>query len=180
MPKPRDDHDSQRVLDAVRRIVRALRLSAREAEARVGLTAAQLFVLQRLAAAERLSIGELAARTYTDPSSVSVVVRRLVARELVTRSRAESDERRLEIAITKQGRALLRSAPDVAQERLVGALDALPVARRRTLARLLEEVVGSMKLESDAAPMFFEDEAKREGARPIQLAEKRRSRRVER
>src|SRR5690606_11795637 len=41
--------ETQQVLDAVRRIVQALRESSRQAERRVGLTSAQLYVLQKLA-----------------------------------------------------------------------------------------------------------------------------------
>jgi DNA-binding MarR family transcriptional regulator len=63
------DVEIQRVLDAVRRIVRELRLSARAAESELGLSGAQLFVLQHLAQAEHLTVSDLAERTCTDPSS---------------------------------------------------------------------------------------------------------------
>src|SRR5438105_15524255 len=54
------DPSSRAVLDGIRAIVRALRESSRQAERVVGLSAAQLFVLQRLAGARALSLGELA------------------------------------------------------------------------------------------------------------------------
>src|ERR671938_1731164 len=69
-----------RSLDAIRRLVRGLRLAARASEREAGLSAAQLFVLQQLAESPAESINELAARTLTHQSSVSVVVRRLVER----------------------------------------------------------------------------------------------------
>ena len=47
------DPAARMILDAIRRIVQALRVASREAEASVGLSGAQLFVLQKLAAAER-------------------------------------------------------------------------------------------------------------------------------
>src|SRR5260221_224334 len=55
-------------IDALRRIVRALRVSARAAEKRLGISAPQLFVLQQLADHARLSIGELARPTATAQS----------------------------------------------------------------------------------------------------------------
>jgi DNA-binding MarR family transcriptional regulator len=155
---PRDD--AQQVLDSIRKIVRELRVSARAAEEKIGLSGAQLFVLARLAEARGLSLGELAERTLTDPSSVSVVVGRLVEAGLVARKRSEQDERRLELTLTPAGRALARKAPSAAQERLVRALGELGAGKRRTLAQLLAEVVSRMGLETKAARLFFEEEAR--------------------
>src|ERR1700744_3754713 len=116
----------QRVLDSIRRIVRLLREGSKLAETRVGLSAAQLFVLQRLDTPQPLSLNELAARTLTHQSSVSVVVRRLLERGLVQRKPAERDARRLDLSLTKRGQALLARAPAVAQDRIIAAVTALP------------------------------------------------------
>lgn len=154
-----ESDDTQAILDALRRVVRELRVSARAAEARAGLSAAQLFVLSRLATEPRLSLRQLAERTSTDPSSVSVVVSRLAAAGLVTRKRSAQDERRVELAITPAGRARLRKAPAAAQGRLIAAVEALPPSRRRQLAGLLGEVVRGMGIGETAPKLFFEEEA---------------------
>ena len=65
------------VMDALRRIVRALRISARAVEARLGINSAQVFVLHQLKKQDASSIDELAERTLTHQSSVSAVVGRL-------------------------------------------------------------------------------------------------------
>src|SRR4051794_8130303 len=70
--------DVRAIMDAIRRIVRVLRVSSRAAEKQVGLSGAQLFVLHKLADTPALSLNELADRTRTHQSSVSVVVQRLV------------------------------------------------------------------------------------------------------
>ncbi|HEX3345342.1 MAG TPA: helix-turn-helix domain-containing protein, partial [Polyangiaceae bacterium] len=72
-------------MDALRRVVRDLRLSARDAERSAGISGAQLFVLQSLRNEAAASLNELAERTLTDQSSVSVVVKRLADRKLVAR-----------------------------------------------------------------------------------------------
>src|SRR6185436_16111705 len=82
-----DDRATRDVLDAIRRIVRALRESSRAAEGAVGIGAAQLFVLHRLAASPALSLNELAAGPFTHRGSGSVVVSRLVGGGLLTRTR---------------------------------------------------------------------------------------------
>src|SRR5262245_47049882 len=100
--------DIRLALDAFRRIVQTLRSSSALAEREVGLTSAQLFALQQLAAMPGASINDLAARTFTHQSSVSVVVRRLAGRRFVAKVPASDDRRRVSIALTDAGRALLR------------------------------------------------------------------------
>lgn len=151
------DEAVTRAIDALRRIVRAIRLSARHAERELGLSGAQLFVLQQLGASSARSLNELAERTRTHQSSVSVVVRRLVARGLVTRARAAEDTRRVELALSKAGRALLRRFPPAAQIHLIQAIAGLSPSQRQDLASTLELVVRRMGLASSPASMMYSD-----------------------
>lgn len=159
------DEDVRSVLDSIRRIVRDLRVASRAAEKAVGLSAAQLFVLQKLAEGPAVSVNDLAERTSTDQSSVSVVVQRLANAGLLRRRQSGEDARRVEISITPKARALLEEAPAAAQDRLIGALCRTPAASRRQLARLLEALVHEIGLDSGTADMFFEEDAARR-ARP--------------
>ncbi|MFL5616701.1 MAG: MarR family winged helix-turn-helix transcriptional regulator [Gemmatimonadaceae bacterium] len=145
------------VVDALRRIVRALHQSHRRAEQRWQLSAAQLLVLERLAEAPSLSVNELADRTYTHQSTVSVVVTRLVARGLVRRSRAGDDARRAELALTTSGRALLQRAMSSALTQLFDALDAMPTARLRIIGGCLDGLVEALGVSDEPPGMFFED-----------------------
>ena len=151
------------VLDSVRRIVRLLRLSSREAEREVGLTGAQLFVLQKLAEAKMLSVNELAEITHTHQSSVSVVAQALVDKGLVARSRAADDARRLELTLTPAARGLVRKAPGAAQDRLIEALGRLPASTRSQLAKSLARLVEEAGLGDGEAPMMFEEAAPSSG-----------------
>ena len=63
---------TQNILDSIRRIVHGLRVSSKIAEKELGISGAQLFILQKLSQSNRLSINELAERTLTHQSSVSV------------------------------------------------------------------------------------------------------------
>src|SRR6476661_931465 len=80
-------------MDALRRIVRSLRIAERHSEAMLGVTTAQLFVLREVDKAEKITVSELAQRTATAQSSVSEVLTRLAARGLVTRTRPLADRR---------------------------------------------------------------------------------------
>src|SRR5215211_6606584 len=105
------DADISRSMDAIRAVVRALRINTRAIELEIGISLAQLFVLQQVAERPATSLNDLAERTATHQSSVSVVVRRLVARGLVSRIASTTDRRRIEIAVTPTGLSLLSGAP---------------------------------------------------------------------
>lgn len=146
------------ILDDLRRIVRVLRESSRSAEQVHGVSGAQLFALNVLAQSSPLSMNELAARTRTHQSTVSVVIKRLVAAKLVSRVVSEEDGRRLELAVTLKGRALLAKSPLAAQERLIEGIELLGRKDRKLLATALHRLVGSMQLVDEAPTMFFEDD----------------------
>jgi len=152
--------DAQRALDSLRRIVRALREAARQAERRFGLSGAQLFVLHKLAESSPASLNEVARRTHTHQSSVSTVVTRLVQRRLVRRVRSERDARMLQLTLTPAGRRLVQRAPDPPADRLIEAIDSLPLREQRALASALGAVAKAIGA-AGRPIMFFE-----EGRRP--------------
>lgn len=150
--------DSQRILDSIRRLVRLLRVSDRQAQTELGVSGAQLFVMRELGRTPALSLNALAARTRTDQSSVSVVVTRLVEAGLVTRERDGHDARRLVLDLTKAGRALLLKAPPVAQEQLLKVFDDMSEDDRKRFADTFEEIVDRVGGADGPAPMLFEDD----------------------
>ncbi|WP_081426244.1 MarR family winged helix-turn-helix transcriptional regulator [Sorangium cellulosum] len=155
--------DAQRVMDAMRAIVQRLRVSSRACERQLGVSSAQLFVLQQLDQAAAASIAELAQRTLTHQSSVSVVVTRLAERGLVARRASLEDARRTEIALTPAGRALLRRAPRTVQAELIAAVDRLPADERRGLAQSLTTLARALGAGDEAPPLLFDGDEARSG-----------------
>jgi MarR family transcriptional regulator, lower aerobic nicotinate degradation pathway regulator len=153
------------ILDDIRRIVQALRVSSRHAEKSVGLSGAQLFVLQKLDGSRALSINELAAITHTHQSSVSVVAQRLLALKLVSVAKSPEDGRRVELSLTPRGRRILKRSPGAAQDRLIAALRRFPPAKATTLATLLQQVVRDTGIADQLPSMFFEDKTPRSKGR---------------
>lgn len=166
----RKQQDIGRALEGLRAIVRALRVNSHALERRIGISGAQLFVLQQLQEGPADSMNELAERTLTHQSSVSVVVSRLVERGLVTRTAAATDARRTEIALSARGRAMLRRAPATVQSQLVSGLRALPSARLSALAAGIEGWIRAAGIAEGKPPLFFED------ASPAKAGRKRRVR----
>ena len=147
------------VMDGIRSVVRALRINTRAIEKQLGISLAQLWVLQILSERPAESLNELAVATATHQSSVSVVVRRLVDRALVTRTTAHRDKRRVRIELTDAGRALLGKAPPTVQVSLVEGLRRMPLDRRLELAGLMREWLSLAGLDLSAAPpMLMEDD----------------------
>ena len=75
-------------MNSLRQIVHALEIGRERLQKSVGLSGAQLLVLQILQTGGVMSINELAEKSHTHQSSVSVVVGRLVEAGLVKRTRA--------------------------------------------------------------------------------------------
>ena len=147
-----------RVMNSLRALVRALRISTRAVEKEIGISGAQLFVLQQLLEAPARSVNELAERTSTHQSSVSTVVSRLVDRGLVRREPSADDGRRMEISITERGRRLVESAPLTAQTRMQQAMRRLEPWQVRSLGEGLEALVRESGFAAEPLTMFFEDD----------------------
>lgn len=155
----------ERSMNAVRSIVRALRINTRAIELKMGISLAQLFVLQQLAERSASSLNELADRTATHQSSVSVVVRRLVERGLVSRTAAAADKRRIEIEVTAAGRELLAGAPMTIQTQLMQALNRMSADDQAALADLLERWLHEANVDLATPPMLGEEDGEVRTAR---------------
>jgi DNA-binding MarR family transcriptional regulator len=85
-----------------------------------------------------ISLSELAAHLALPKSSASVVVKSLARRGFLRRARDESDERRLRIQLTTEGRRRVAADTVLEPALLAAALEKLPERRRKDLLRSLE------------------------------------------
>ncbi len=146
----------RRALDHIRTLVSALSHSARAVERSTGVTNAQLFLLQQLAAAESLSVNDLAARARTQQSTVSVVVARLVRAGLAAKKKSADDGRIAIISLTPKGRRLLTHAPAPPTVALLRAIEALSDRDSRALATGMDALVRELDLAAPEVTMLFE------------------------
>lgn len=150
--------DSSRlILDNIRYIVRALRVSSRSVEKRCGLSTAQLYVLRTLDVSEGISVNALAARTLTHQSSVSVVVKRLVEQGFVIKRTSKNDSRSCKLTLSPKGKAKLAKAPPLIQEVMLKSLSGLTVSDRKKFAQLLGRFVEKAGFNEGAPPPLFEE-----------------------
>jgi DNA-binding MarR family transcriptional regulator len=158
--KPAKARREAAALRCVRQLVGALTHSARAVEQRTGITNAQLFLLQQLAAEGDLTINELAARAETTQSTVSLIVSRLVANGFVRRVRSREDRRHAVVTITAKGLRLQRQAPQPATERLLTALRQLSPKRLDDLEHALALLLSKMNVDGEEVPMLFETDGR--------------------
>jgi DNA-binding MarR family transcriptional regulator len=148
--------DAQAVMNSLRQIVHALETGSRAAQKSVGLSGAQLLVLQILEDGGTTSLNELAQKSHTHQSSVSVVASRLAERGLVRRTPAAEDARRLELSVTAAGRKALQAGFVTPQERLMASLRRITPEQVAQLRVLLGELVALSGFDAGTPPMFLE------------------------
>lgn len=149
--------DSKIILDAIRTLVRALRVSSRACESASGRTSAQIFILEQLAAHGSLSVNELADHTFTHQSTVSGVVARLIEEGLVLRAASKSDARRIELSLTAKGTRAHHKAPRTAQQEIARAIGTLTPAKRKQFGKLFQELITEAGFTVAMPPLFFEE-----------------------
>ena len=146
-------------MDSLRRVFRAIRVASRSYEKTIGVSAAQLFVLQKLNTPKAISLNELAQKTYTHQSSVSVVVSRLVSRGFVEKKTSSHDSRAVELSLTNAGREALSKSPATVQDSLLEGIQKLSPQNQKTLAKLFAKWVSESGIDRvHPASMFEEDE----------------------
>ena len=92
----------------------------------LGLTYPQYLVLLVLWERDDLSVSELGERLFLDSGTLTPLLKRMESADLIKRSRAADDERRVHITLTPGGRKLKASASKVAQCVLSATQCALP------------------------------------------------------
>lgn len=166
MAKQQSLSDAYSVLNSFRCLVKSLRLADRAGLKEHGLGASQLYVLHELKRDSPLSVNELAQRTATDQSTVSVVVAKLIAKGFVTSERSELDARRLDLTLTAKGHLLVKRLPPPIQWSIIEGVQRLPPARARALAESLQEICDVLGIRDPYPPMLMDDEGDHGPARP--------------
>jgi len=149
-----DDYEDD-VLRSLRRITRAIDQHSRHLATTFGLTVPQLVCLRVIGEQGPLSPSRLAREVALSQATITGIVDRLVARQLVERSRISADRRLVTVVIIAAGTALVLQAPSPLQERFVSRLAKLPNDERMVIHDTLQKIVRLMGGdEIEAAPML--------------------------
>lgn len=111
-------------------------------ERTMGVTAQQRLILRCLGKYPGMTASQLASVLHLDRGTVSVSLRRLMQKRLVSGRRNPDDKRRVALSLTARGAALDRPdqrSVEHAVERLLARVGGPAVAQTRKVLRLLSE-----------------------------------------
>lgn len=145
----------QTSLIALRRILRATELNARELARATGLTVAQLVVLEIVAASGEVSPSRIAQEAGVGHATATSLIDKLERRGLVKRTRGSTDRRMVWVNVTDAGKRMLAEVPNPLQrvysqqfDKLAGWEQAMIVSALERIATMLD--AGSI----DASPLL--------------------------
>lgn len=155
LPQVPEENYELRILQSLRRIIRAVDMHSYKLSSQYKITGPQLGCLIALKEEKSLTIAQLAKKVYLSPSTLVGIIDRLEEKGLVQRKRDSSDRRRVQIHVTAPGADLITAAPSLLQETLVRALKDLPEPERISITMAVEKLVDLMEARHiGAAPML--------------------------
>ncbi len=144
-----------RILQALRRIIRAVDIHSHKLTSRHKITGPQLGCLTALMESGPITSARLAQKVYLSPSTIVGIVDRLEEKKLVQRKRDSKDRRLIHICITTAGEQLVAAAPSLLQDTLVNALVELHESEQIAITQTLEKLVDLMEVgDIGAAPVL--------------------------
>jgi len=147
------------IVDAIRRLYRAVYLDASKMSRQFGLTGSQSGVLRNLVAHGPLSSAELSRKLYVTPSNITGVIDRLEKKELVERIRKEGDRRVALITLTEKGNELSKSLPDPIEKKLISELIDLELEHVQLLSMAMNQIINLIATKGvEDAPMELNQE----------------------
>lgn len=150
---PLKDHD--KILIALRRIIRAVHLRSKKLEKDTGLTAPQFIVLQTLARHGAMKPSALSREISLSQPTVTAILDRLKRAGLIVRTESATDRRALPAEITEKGRAVIGTAPELLQAGFLKAFRKLPDWEQHMLIGALQRVAELMDARDvDASPIL--------------------------
>lgn len=142
-----------RVLQLLRRVIRAVDIYNRKLRSEYAITAPQLVTLQNVMDRGPISVAEIAKGIHLGSSTLVGILDRLESRGLVKRSRSDQDRRVVLVTATEAGRELGGNAPSPLQDRLADGLRGLSDDEQRAIESALGRIVDLMEAgDLDASP----------------------------
>lgn len=135
---------SLEVLQKVRIVIRAAQRHSLWVEKQCGVNGAQLWILQELADAPGLRVGQVTALLAIQQATTSNLLEGLVRKGFVVKARDPADQRVVKLFLSAQGLALLEAAPKPARGLLPEALASLAPAHLARLNAGLQGLLSSI------------------------------------
>lgn len=140
---------------SIRKIIRAIDIRSRKLGKEAGITGPQLIIMQELARVKGITAKEVSTNVNLSQATVTSILDRLEAKNIVKRVRSESDRRRVSLFLTDEGKETLFNAPQPIEEAFVERFSALKEWEQFQLISSVERIADMMDAsEIDAAPVL--------------------------
>jgi len=136
------------ILEALRRINRAIEVRSRTLLLNYGLTAPQLTVLQAVARQEPVTPAAVSREVHLGRPTVTGILNRLELRALIQRTKEGEDRRSVHIRLTEAGQRMLAGAPSVLRHDFQKKLAALKDWERTQILASLQRLADMMDVRS--------------------------------
>ena len=132
------------ILRAIRRIVRAIEMHSQSLVGQIGLTSPQLSVLRVVQRLNPATPTTIARELSLSQPTVSGILDRLCAKNLLNRENSTEDKRMRSYQLTADSRSLVESAPPLLQDSFLCKLSQLQDWERSMLLASLQRVASLM------------------------------------
>ncbi len=135
---------AKQALKQFRIIFGSVRQHFREIEATCGISGSQLWLLHEIATHPELGVSRLAENLAIHQSTCSLLVEKLVKKQLVQKQRLSEDQRKVGLIVTAGGHAVLAKAPQPVDGILPQVLATLDVETLSGLNASLELLIAKL------------------------------------
>ncbi len=151
-PKEGDDEGllTDQIATSIREIWRISR-SMTSSTKKDGLGIEQYWILRFLHDSGPQRVKDIAEKLGTTSSPVTISVKRLAGRKLVTRERGSQDERVVTVGLTQRGKQVFESWRKERRQALSSLFDSLNETQRHQLSELLQNVLENIASKSEAS-----------------------------
>lgn len=147
--------DTDDILIAIRRIMRAVDLQSKRLVKSAGLTAPQLVIMQNLRKHGRTSPSFIAREVALSQATVTSILDRLDNAGYTKRERSKEDKRIVHATLTNKGLEKIAEAPELLQAEFLREYSKLDGWERTQLVSSLQRVATMMDAEKlDASPIL--------------------------
>ncbi len=144
------------LLISLRQVIRAIGIHSKQLNKTSGLTGPQLMVMTKISELDGPMAKQVAQEINLSPATVTSIIDRLEAKELVVRERSLLDKRKVELYLSAAGDVLLQGAPKPLQEHFIKRYQALESWEQSQLLSSVERIAAMMDAEElDAAPVLM-------------------------
>ncbi|RZT91205.1 MarR family transcriptional regulator [Ancylomarina subtilis] len=162
--------DYKSIIIKIRRIVRSINLESKKIQKNHGVSIPQVLCLEYLKNSPNYQATQKSIRDHLNlnSSTVTGIISRLEMKGLLARLPKSGDRRVTTITLTSIGDEVLRTTPDLLQQRLAVKLKSIPTDKLENIGESLDLLVEMLEIEGlDASPMLTaEDVIKEEFSGP--------------